>query len=188
MYLPRREEDGKMTWVTGYLRLSDVHQGYLPYTAANILRQAFELLNEPYGWGGMYGEQDCSAFLDEVYATVGIRLPRNSSAQRQAGKLLAEFHQDTPDSDKVHALMQAVPGKTLLGLKGHIMLYLGTVDSRPFAIHAVWAYREPVGKKSDDRIRVINRVAVTALYLGEGSKKGSLLNRLTEIVGVDLQP
>lgn len=184
IWVPLRTDDGSLTFQEGFVKQSDVHEGYLPYTARNIITQAFELLNAPYGWGGMYGEQDCSAFLDEVFATAGIVLPRNSSAQRQAGKILAEFRQETPDPEKMEVLRSVPGGTTLLGLKGHIMLYLGMIDARPYAIHAVWAYREPAGKNRDDRVRVINRVAVTGLQLGEGSHKGSLLKRLTEIGAV----
>jgi hypothetical protein len=43
-------------------------------------------------------------------------------------------------------------------------------------IHCVWAYRQP--GSDADIIRVINRVAVTGLHLGEGSRVGSLLRRL----------
>ncbi len=41
------------------------------------------MLNQPYGWGDMYGEQDCSRFLQMVFATVGIMLPRDSKDQAQ---------------------------------------------------------------------------------------------------------
>jgi hypothetical protein len=188
IYLPQRGEHGEATFSTGYMRLSDLNQGYLPFTPRRVITQAFELLNEPYGWGGMYGEQDCSAFLDEIFATFGITLPRNSSAQRQVGRRLAEFRTETSDEDKIAALQSAPAGLTLLGMKGHIMLYLGILNGRPYAIHSVWAYREPAGENRENRIRVINRTAVTDLHLGQGSKKGSLLNRLTEIVEVNLEP
>ena len=61
----------------------DVHPGFLPYTARNIYKQALVMLNQPYGWGDMYGEQDCSRFLQMVFATVGIMLPRDSKDQAQ---------------------------------------------------------------------------------------------------------
>jgi len=176
-----RDENGRAVFKTGYLRSEDVHEGYLPYTPRNVIEQAFELLNSPYGWGGMHGEQDCSRFLQEVFATVGITLPRNSSEQARVGKLLAEFKQEATESQKFEILSkQAVGGITLLRLPGHIMLYLGIVNSRPYVIHATWGYREPQGNV--DRVRVINRVVVSDLSLGEGSQKGSLLKRLVKMI------
>jgi len=166
--VPVAGKDGALEIATGYMNSNDVHEGYLPYTARAVYTQAFAMLNQPYGWGGMYGEQDCSAFLDEVFATVGIILPRDSKDQAQVGRKLA-------------ALKDAPP-LALLPLKGHIMLYLGSIEGRPYAIHAVWAYRERGADK--DIPRVINRVVVSDLSLGEGSHKGSLLERLTGIVEV----
>ncbi|MDP2653040.1 MAG: SH3 domain-containing protein [Candidatus Omnitrophota bacterium] len=182
--VPWRREDGSVEFRSGYIPASDVHQGFLTYTSRNILVQAFELLNEPYGWGGMYGEQDCSRFLQMVFATVGVTLPRNSKDQARTGSLAAKFDETAADAEKLAVLSRdAAGGITLLPMKGHIMLYLGMVDGRPYAIHSVWAYRESKG--AGDIVRVINRVAVTDLFLGEGSKKGSLLRRLNAVTVVD---
>jgi len=175
-----RDENGRAIFQSGYLHPEDVHEGYLPYTPRNIMEQAFELLNSPYGWGGAHGEQDCSRFLQEVFATVGITLPRNSSEQAKVGKLLAEFKQEATATQKFETLSkQAVGGITLFRLPGHIMLYLGMAGERPYAIHATWGYRELSG--GTDRVRVINRVIVSDLSLGEGSKKGSLLERINKM-------
>ncbi len=178
--IPTRDGEGKLILGTGYIQRKDVNEGFLPYTPRHTIEQAFELLNAPYGWGGMYGEQDCSRFLQEVFATVGINLPRNSSAQAQVGVALAKFDQDSPEEQKLKVLKDAISGITILPMRGHIMLFLGVMGDRPFAIHAAWAYREPSGLK--DQVRIINRVAVTDLFLGEGSGKGSLLQRLNAVV------
>ncbi len=180
VHLPLRKEDGRLDLSTGYIQTKDIHEGYWPYTARHTIGQAFELLNAPYGWGGMYGEQDCSAFLQEIFATIGIHLPRNSSAQAQAGKLLEQFDKNFLLKKKLELLStEAVGGATILPLKGHIMLFLGMVDGHAYAIHATWGYREHGWLR--DRVRVLNRVVVSDLSLGEGSRKGSLLHRLLSI-------
>ncbi len=175
--LPGRDAQGKYVRQAGYLRVGDVSDRDLPFTPRHVLEQAFKLLNAPYGWGGMYGEQDCSAFLIEIFSTFGIRLPRNSGDQAKVGRILEEFSDETSEPHKAELLArEAVGGATLLPMKGHIMLYLGDVDGRPYAIHDTWGYRERNGW-----LRVINRVAVTDLSLGENSKKGSLLKRLKSV-------
>lgn len=175
--LPTRREDGTLQAQTGYLKRREIVAGYLSYTPRHIIEQAFEMLNTPYGWGGVHGQQDCSQFVQEVFATVGVQLPRNSSDQAQVGRLLGSFEPDDSDDKKQQAVVtQAIPGVSLLHMRGHVMLYIGQVAGRPYTIHDVWAYREPGGEA--DAIRVINRVAVTDLRLGKGSRIGSLLHRL----------
>lgn len=181
--LPGLHIDGRMVNREGFLKKEDISEGYLPYTPRNIIEQAFKLLNAPYGWGGMYGEQDCSRFVQEVFSTVGIQLARNSGDQVKNGNIRAQFDRLMALPDKEKAVRtQAVAGITLLGMKGHIMLYLGSVDNQLYAIHATWAFREHV--RLQEVKRVIGKVTVSDLSLGEHSSRGSLLKRLTTVVQV----
>ncbi|MBF0217175.1 MAG: SH3 domain-containing protein [Candidatus Omnitrophica bacterium] len=165
-----------------YMSSALVHQGYLPYTPRTILEQAFKYLNAPYGWGGMYGEQDCSSFIRSIFAAVGVQLPRNSGAQGQAGKLLGTFTERNDLKNKTDILVRdASGGITTLQLKGHVMLYLGTYGCRQYAIHETHGYSEGDPFPLKDTSRIINRVAVTDLTLGEGSKKGSHIKRVLNI-------
>ncbi len=178
--VPLRENTGTASIKRCYMRNESVREGYLPYTARNIIQQAFELLNEPYGWGDIRGEQDCSRFIQQIFATTGIELPRNSAFQGKTGILIAEFDKTVSDNEKIEILKtKASGGLTLLYLSGHIMIYLGTVGDMPYAIHATSAYRENIAGR--DRTRLINRVTVSDLSLGKGSSKGSLLERLIAI-------
>jgi hypothetical protein len=174
-----KSEKGLVLPRRAYIRAEDLHEGFLPYTPRYVYLQAFKLLNAPYGWGGMYGEQDCSKFLQEIFATFGIQLPRNSSEQGKVGNLVVDFADKTSDEDKIIQLTKSIPGITLIKLNGHIMLYLGTIEGRPYAIHATWGYREQ--SKGEERTRVLNRVVVSDLTLGEDSKKGSLLRRIESL-------
>ncbi len=180
--VPLLDAQGKLQLTQGYVASTDVHEGYLSYTSRNIYHQAFALLDAPYGWGGMYGQQDCSAFLDEVFSTVGLVLPRDSKDQSQIGTTLTQFDEKFTGEQKLQAFKDARGAVAILPMKGHIMLYLGMADERPYAIHAIWAYRERRGDK--DVPRVINKVTVSDLSLGEGSYKGSLLKRLSKIIEV----
>lgn len=178
--LAQRQSDGSVELVPGFIAAEQIHEGYLPYTPRQILLQAFKMFNQPYGWGGMYQAQDCSRFLQEIFATVGIELPRDSKNQIQVGTRLIEWEAGAPGADKTLVLTDfAVGGITILGMKGHILLYLGAVDGRLYAIHSVWAYREP--GFGGDKMFVLNRVVVSDLSLGEGSKRGALLDRLNAV-------
>ena len=181
--LPSRNKYGLLIMQKGYLKESDVSDGYLSYTPRRIITQAFELLNAPYGWGGMHGEQDCSRFLQEIFATVGINLPRDSKDQAQVGKLMTEFNGQIKDEQKRDAIVKnAVGGVTLLPLKGHILLYLGVVNAQPYVIHASWAFTDKIDGK--DTVRVLNRVVVSDLSLSENTKKTSLLKRILAVKNI----
>ncbi len=185
--LPTRRDDGALEVKTGYLPSREVVAGHLPYTPRRIIEQAFEMLNTPYGWGGMHGEQDCSQFVQEVFATVGVALPRNSNDQAKVGQMSPPLKEGQPDAERRAALVaHAIPGATLLYTRGHVMLYIGDVEGRPYVIHDTWAYREP--SKDGNVVRVINRVAVTDLNLGTGSRSGSLLKRLHSARAITLEP
>lgn len=180
--LPTRDNEGQLKIVPAFVDRTEVHKGFLPYTARVIYRQAFAMLNQPYGWGGMFGQQDCSAFLVEVFGTVGIVLPRNSRGQASIKDALVEFEEKTTHEERLEALKKTAGPSTILGMKGHILIYLGMIDNRPYAIHSLWAYREKDRNTGRDVPRVTNRVVVSDLSLGETSQKGSLLKRLTRIM------
>ncbi|MBU4252093.1 MAG: SH3 domain-containing protein [Candidatus Omnitrophica bacterium] len=159
---------------TAYLKKEDVSIGFLPYTPRTVIEQAFKMLNAPYGWGGVNGEQDCSSFLQEIFATVGILLPRNSADQAKAGIKTAEFKEHSDNEKKLLFLArECAGGVNLLKLKGHIVLYLGQFNGRFYVIHETSGYRERVWWH--DRVRVLRRVVVSDLSLGQGSAKGALL-------------
>ncbi|MCL2335531.1 MAG: hypothetical protein FWC57_05645, partial [Endomicrobia bacterium] len=61
---------------------------------------------------------------------------------------------------------------------GHIMLYVGNENGKPYIIHSIWGYSDD----SSDQITttyLINRVVITTMNVGDTSAKGSLLQRVT---------
>jgi hypothetical protein len=178
--IPMRAPDGTCLFEGGFVSGSAVHPGYLAYTRRNIITQAFALLNAPYGWGGMFGEQDCSRFIQVIFATAGIHFPRNSSQQAKVGRLVAVFDESIPVPDRMQKISsEMIPGISILQMNGHIMLYLGLDDGVPYAIHDMWGYGEP--GRGRENLRVVNRVVVTNLSLGQGTNSGSLLERLVSL-------
>ncbi|HHD81639.1 MAG TPA: hypothetical protein ENK82_00810 [Campylobacterales bacterium] len=168
--IPTADEEGKLVLSNATVKSADVHEGYLKYTPKNILRQAFKFLHAPYGWGGMYGEQDCSKFLQEVYATVGVKLPRNSMSQSNVSD--AKLELDGLSKKSKHTFLKTTSkiGGTILHLKGHIVLYLGEYKGEPYIIHTVWG--------ESRRHYALARTAVTSLNFNNYLRK---IDRLTNI-------
>ncbi|MCD7878059.1 MAG: SH3 domain-containing protein [Cloacibacillus porcorum] len=161
--VPERGADGSLRAVAERIPLgAELSHGYLPYTQANVIRQAFKMLGERYGWGGTYGSRDCSAFIRDIYLTFGIELPRNSLPQ-------ALTPTERTDAAKITAaerekLLAGSPAGTLVQMPGHIMLYLGTIKGRPYIIHSVYALA-PSDAGGADGVTVLNCVAVTDMEM-----------------------
>ena len=115
----------------------------LPFTQSNIANIADSLYLENYGWGGMYENRDCSAFIRDIFMNVGIFLPRNSLSQLNAAKLSpysSYIKLPNNNDEKIEMIRQkALPFRTILWLKGHIMLYIGEYNENPIVMHDVWA-------------------------------------------------
>jgi hypothetical protein len=170
--VPGLDDNGNLVIKEAYMNAEDVNTGFLPFTARNVYKQALSMLNEPYGWGDMFGEQDCSRFLQMVFATMGLELPRDSKDQARISSIVVIFDDRAKDADKTAAIINTLPAITFLVLKGHIMLYLGAVDGKPYAIHETTTLG-------------VDRVIISDLMLGEGSPKGSLLKRLIRTVTIE---
>lgn len=102
---------------------SNLHYGFLNYNETNILKQADKYLGNRYLWGGMSDKVDCSGFINNVFATFGFILPRDSS------KINLINNATTLD------IKEAKVGD-LIYFNGHIMLYIG--DGK--IIHSVASY------------------------------------------------
>jgi hypothetical protein len=160
--------------VQGYALKTDFAVGYLPPTRRTLFTQAFKMLGEPYAWGGsrfgIFG-RDCSRFIQDVYATTGIHLPRNGSQQARVGQTAAAFTPDMDESVRKTLLVGTVSPGAILHFPGHVMLYLGHVDCEPYIIHAT----NSAG---------FSEVIVSDLSLGADLPTGSLLSRLTQAVEI----
>ena len=183
--LPCREPDGSLYYHTGYTRIdADVSTDYLDYTLANVYRQAFKMLGMAYVWGSrLDGTEDCSGFIMSVFSCFGLDIPRNSLSQEKVNESRRINLAGLDKAGKMEILKKVEGRPVLLYKKGHIMLYLGTVNGRPYAIHSMWSYRE--NEDGRERERLVKRVAVSDLTAGEGTKEGSYLDRLVSVIPLD---
>jgi hypothetical protein len=177
--IPCWDENGELCFRKGYIPANDdVHRGFLAYTQENIARQAFKMLNQPYGWGDRLGGRDCSRFVMDLFRTFGILMPRNSKEQAMLGTGLGSA-QGKPAGEKRRLLDRAVPLTTLIRLPTHIMLYLGKDKGKHYVIHSIWGIQE--SGKPGTTVEKIGKVVVSDLSLGEKGPNGSLLDRITDI-------
>jgi len=176
--IPSRRADSNIIFTNGYIKTEDLNIGFLKYTQRNILIQAFKFLNAPYGWGSYNGEQDCSSFISRVFLCFGIILPESSF---QKSKFFpAELSKDGKEKQIAD---NAKPALSLLYLPGHIMLYIGKKETKPYAIHAIWGISS-YNAKNQKTVKYINKVIVSDLDLGKEVAGNSLLERTSKIITV----
>ena len=113
---------------------SDAVRGALPYTVKDFYEQAFKYLGVTYGWGGANGGVDCSGFVCAVMRSFGVKLPRNTSEQRE----YAGVGQDISSLGAAErsALLGSLRYPTAIYRPGHVMIWLGEENGTPTIVHA----------------------------------------------------
>ena len=137
----------------------------LRLTSLNIARMANQLINEPYGWGGMYQNRDCSAMIKDLFAPFGLWLPRNSTDQAKEGGTFIDLQQLSPQEKEQAIIKGGIPYLTLIWRKGHIMLYIGSPQGKALIFHNFWGVRtrDLLGREGR---RIVGHAAITTLNPG----------------------
>lgn len=135
----------------------------LNLTKDNLSAIVNEVSKTNYGWGGIYGQRDCSSMMRDLFSPFGIWLPRNSSQQSRIGKVISL--KNLTDEEKIEVIRKnAVPFQTLFYKKGHIVLYVGVYNNEIIVFHNAWGIKT---KKDDIEGRiVIGKPIFSTLKLG----------------------
>jgi hypothetical protein len=124
-----------------------------------------EMLKNTYGWGGMYGERDCSSMIRDMMTPFGIWLPRNSSSQSKKGEVIS--FAGVSDDEKLTLIQEkGVPFETIIYLKGHVLLYVGSYQENIMVMHNIWGIRT-LDKQGNKGRHVIGKAVISTLELGE---------------------
>lgn len=191
--VPLRGADGRAVMATALASARATRQKPLPLTTGNIARVGNAMMGQPYGWGGMSAQRDCSATMRDMFAAFGIWMPRNSRAQGRMGAGL-DLEDLSPDAKEEKIMREGVPFFSLVSLPGHVGLYLGSYpkkDARggqryvPVMFHNIWGLRvvRGVGGTKSVERAVIGKAVVTSLRPGAEhpaiSTPASLLDRVS---------
>jgi cell wall-associated NlpC family hydrolase len=178
--LPQRDADGALELVPALLpATADVARDYLPFSAANVLRQGFKFLGERYGWGHSYDARDCSGFVSEVYRSLGLQLPRNTRDQA-VSEAFDRIAFDADDSrEKRLAVVRTLDVGDLVYIPGHVMMVIGRDGDDTYVIHDTTG----ISYLDDGELRRVplNSVAVTPLEPLMADAEHSYVDRITSI-------
>jgi cell wall-associated NlpC family hydrolase len=182
--LPIRDARGTLAFAPALLQKNqDTAADHLPLTRANLIRQAFKFLGERYGWGHSYNGRDCSGFVSEVYRSMGVQLPRNTSDQSISPALhRTAFGKDDGPGPRRAAVDQLQVGD-LIYIPGHVMMMIGRIDGAPYVIHDTngGSFLDAEGKM---RSMHLNAVSVTPLLPLRFNEKATYVDRITSIVRI----
>jgi len=154
----------------------------LRFTLSAMARLGMEMMNQPYGWGGMYQNRDCSSMIKDLFTPFGFWLPRNSTDQAARGGQYIDLRELDPAERENRILKDGVPFLTLIKVKdpNHIMLYLGNHKGRAAVFHNFWGIRTKSSEGAEGRV-IIGRAVITSLTPGierpDIDPKGTLLYR-----------
>lgn len=186
--LPVRGTDGRLGFAPALLqRNADTAADYLPLTRANLIRQAFKFLGERYGWGHSYNGRDCSGFVSEVYRSMGVELPRNTSDQSVSPAFdRIHFEADATRAARM-AAVDALDVGDLIYIPGHVMMFAGRIDGMPWVIHDTNG-GSFLGADGTLRAMQLNGVSLTPLVPLRFGKDHDYIDRMTNIVRVTRDP
>ncbi len=153
----------------------------IAFNSSNVALISNQLIGERYGWGGKMYARDCSSLTRDFFAPFGIFLRRNSKEQRYDGKRVISIRGMSPKKKKRTILKRAKPFRSLLYVKGHIVLYVGKQKGEPLILHNYWGARLNSGKKL-----IFGRAIITTTQIGKErkdiKKRVMLLNTLSKII------
>ena len=132
-------------------------------TNENIGLICDNLINQPYGWGELYYNRDCSAMIRDLFAPFSIWLPRNSQAQAKHGGVFIDISEMEENQKEKFIIENGIPYLTLLWFPGHIMLYIGEKESKSLVFHNIW------GLRTNDKLKrkIIGKAVITSLKPGK---------------------
>jgi hypothetical protein len=180
--LPVRNADGSLSLSPALLpRRADSAADYLPLTSANLVRQGFKFLGERYGWGHAYDARDCSGFVSEIYRSMGLQLPRNTSAQAVSPALQHTLFSRADSRARRMAAVANLKVGDLVYIPGHVMMVIGHIDGAPYVIHDTngGSHLDADGNLKSMKL---NGVSVTPLLPMMFNKDESYVDRITSIV------
>jgi cell wall-associated NlpC family hydrolase len=159
-----RDETGQAVLLSAEVSARDAAPQPLPADAESLAQLLDEMMGQAYGWGGLYGNRDCSALLMDLFAPLGIALPRNSKRQAAFGRFIS-LKGLGPEAKEQLIRENGKPFATFLWHPGHIMLYLGQYEGRAAVAHAVWGVKTK--RKGIEGRHVIGKTVITSLEPGK---------------------
>ena len=150
LLVPARDVDGHAIIRTAQLSDAQIAPTPLAATPRHLAMLMKTLIGRPYGWGNSGLYNDCSSELQSIFAAFGVWLPRHSSTQMSAGRMI-DLSASTPAQRLYYLAQHGEPLRTLIYIGGHVMLYIGNTTRNGMAVPVV--YQDVWGLRPADNSR-----------------------------------
>ncbi|WP_208607877.1 SH3 domain-containing C40 family peptidase [Paraburkholderia ginsengiterrae] len=142
--VPARDTEGRALIRSAVLSDAQIAPAPLAATPRHLAMLMKALIGRPYGWGNSGLYNDCSSELQSIFAAFGVWLPRHSSTQMDAGRMV-DLSSSTPAERLEYLAQHGEPMRTLIYIGGHVMLYIGNTTRNgsvvPVVYQDVWGLR-----------------------------------------------
>lgn len=167
LLVPYKDKSGFAVFLTcsadGFLRKP------CTFNEENVRMIAGQFLNQKYGWGGSFGNRDCSMLMQDFFSVFGKYISRNASDQLGFGDV-----RKLSGDRSLYIQKNARPFLTLVGQKHrHVMLYVGEYQGKPVFMHNIWS----VPMNSSSRY-IIGKTILSTIDFGRGIGNGILIRSL----------
>ncbi|HZZ03740.1 SH3 domain-containing protein [Paraburkholderia sp.] len=150
LFVPARDVDGRALIRSAQLSEAQIAPMPLAATPRHLAMLMKTLTGRPYGWGNSGLYNDCSSELQSIFVTFGVWLPRHSSTQMSAGRMI-DLSASTPAQRLDYLTQHGEPLRTLIYIGGHVMLYIGNTTRNGIAVPVV--YQDVWGLRPADNSR-----------------------------------
>ncbi|WP_106280272.1 SH3 domain-containing C40 family peptidase [Paraburkholderia sp. BL25I1N1] len=161
--VPARDADGRALIRTAALSDAQIAPAPLAATPRHLAMLMKTLIGRPYGWGNSGLYNDCSSELQSIFAAFGVWLPRHSSTQMSAGRMI-DLSSSTPAQRLDYLAQHGEPLRTLIYIGGHVMLYIGNTTRNGSAVPVVYQDVWGLRPADDSRRAVIGGSVILPLF------------------------
>jgi hypothetical protein len=165
LLIPQRDIAGMSELKEVRIQSDQIADWPLPFTENNMAGLINQIMGQQYGWGGLYQDRDCSATTMDIFSVFGVGIPRNSSQQATIGKIVDLSSLTIEEKTGVIAA-QAIPFRTLLEKKGHIVLYLGEFNGHPAVLQTMWGIKTIDPDNGSEGRFIVGKTCITGLESG----------------------
>ena len=167
VYTAKRDENANATLRVIKLDKNISAKKPIRLNRENIIKISKEFLGEKYGWGGSFMNRDCSSMTRDFFAPFGAWLPRNSKSQAHYSKYI-DLSKMAKAQKERYIIENAKPFETTIYMRGHIMLYIGYINSKVYAMHNMWGVRTKDDSGKINGRKIVGQTVVSSLHMGDG--------------------